>query len=143
LAPEPWAAELAGQYRLTPGQIGEAVASAALEAAVREEPSRVELADLYRASREQSHHRLGELAVKIEPRASWEELILPADQVEQLREICSQVHHQHEVFGQWGFGRITSRSRGISALFTGPPGTGKTLAAEVVAAELQLDLYKV
>lgn len=141
--PESWASELAGQYRLTPGRIEDAVASATLEAAARAESSRLELADLYRASRRQSRHRLGELAVKIEPRASWEQLILPADQVAQLREICSQVRHQHEVLGEWGFGRTARRSRGISALFSGPSGTGKTLSAEVVAAELQLDLYKV
>jgi len=142
-APPSWASELAGQYRLTPGRIRHAVASAALEAAARDDTSTLELTDLYTASREQSRHRLGELAVKIEPRATWQELILPADQVEQLREMCSQVRYRHEVFGPWGFGRITSRSTGISALFSGPPGTGKTLAAEVVAAELHLDLYKV
>src|SRR5262249_47748720 len=54
-----------------------------------------------------------------------------------------QVRNQYEVFAGWGFDRVTGRSRGISALFTGPPGTGKTLAAEVVAGKLELDLYKV
>jgi hypothetical protein len=142
-APESWATELAGQFRLTPRQIEDAVTSAALEAAARETPAPVGLADLYRASRRQSHHRLGDLAVKMDPRAAWDDLILPADQVDQLREICSQVRHHGEVFGEWGFGRRITRSRGLSVLFSGPPGTGKTLAAEVVAGELQRDLYKV
>ncbi|MCC6420066.1 MAG: ATP-binding protein, partial [Gemmataceae bacterium] len=33
--------------------------------------------------------------------------------------------------------------RGVSALFSGPSGTGKTLAAEVIAHELGLDLYRI
>jgi SpoVK/Ycf46/Vps4 family AAA+-type ATPase len=142
-APETWAADLGRRFRLTPGQIRDAVTSAALEVLAREEPAQLEMRDLWRAARRQSQHRLGELAVRIEPRATWGDLILPADRLAQLREICSQVRYQHDVFDLWGFGRKSSRSRGVSALFSGPPGTGKTLAVEVMAGELELELYKV
>jgi SpoVK/Ycf46/Vps4 family AAA+-type ATPase len=142
-APEAWAADLARRFRLTPGQIRDAVSAAALEVLARKEPTQLELCDLSRAARRQSQHRLGELAMRIEPRAIWEDLILPADRLAQLRELCSQVRYQHDVFDQWGFGRKSSRSRGVSALFSGPPGTGKTLAVEVMAGELELELYKV
>jgi len=60
-----------------------------------------------------------------------------------LREICAQVRHRYQVFGNWGFGARLSRGTGLSVLFSGPPGTGKTLAAEVVAREVDLDLYAV
>jgi SpoVK/Ycf46/Vps4 family AAA+-type ATPase len=60
-----------------------------------------------------------------------------------LREICAQVRHRYQVFGSWGFGARLSRGTGLSVLFSGPPGTGKTLAAEVVAREVDLDLYAV
>ncbi|HEX2188354.1 MAG TPA: AAA family ATPase, partial [Longimicrobiaceae bacterium] len=95
------------------------------------------------ACRAQAHLGLGAVATRVETRHGWDDLVLPADALCQLREMCSQVRHRDQVFERWGFGRKAARGRGTSALFTGPPGTGKTMAAEVVAADLQLDLYKV
>ncbi|MGH3901048.1 MAG: ATP-binding protein, partial [Pseudonocardiaceae bacterium] len=101
------------------------------------------LDDVAAACREQSNHRLAALALKIEPRRGWNDIVLPGDMVVHLREICRQVQHHYRVFGAWGFGRRLSLGKGLSVLFSGPPGTGKTLAAEVVAHDLGLDLYKV
>ncbi len=61
----------------------------------------------------------------------------------QLREICNHARYRHIVYGEWGFDRKLSRGKGLNALFSGPPGTGKTMAAEVIANELGLDLYKI
>jgi SpoVK/Ycf46/Vps4 family AAA+-type ATPase len=69
--------------------------------------------------------------------------VLPADQLAQLKEICSQVKYRQIVYQTWGFDRKLSLGKGIIALFSGPPGTGKTMAAEVIARDLQLDLYKI
>jgi SpoVK/Ycf46/Vps4 family AAA+-type ATPase len=88
-----------------------------------------------------SRSRLDELAVRIEPRARWRDLVLPADQSAILRDIAAQVRGRSRVYHDWGFERASQRGLGISALFCGPSGTGKTLAAEVIAAELGLDLY--
>ncbi|HEX2084705.1 MAG TPA: ATP-binding protein [Solirubrobacteraceae bacterium] len=142
-APDAWAGDLAGRFRLTPGRIRAAVDSAALERAARGDDGPPALADLARAARRESRHRLGELAVHVEPRASWDDLVLPPDRLAQLREICGQVRHRDAVLDGWGFGRRVGRARGVSALFSGPPGTGKTLAIEVIARDLALDLYKV
>ncbi len=138
-----WADELAVKFRLTPSQILGAADAAELIAATRRGTPPLGLADLHRACREQSQHRLGELAGKVEPHAGWADLILPADQIEQLHEICAQVRLQAQVLGEWGFERNATRGRGVSVLFSGAPGTGKTLATEVLAAELDLALYKV
>jgi SpoVK/Ycf46/Vps4 family AAA+-type ATPase len=83
------------------------------------------------------------MAVKIEPRHGWEDIVLPEYKLTQLKEICSQARHRYRVFGEWGFDRKLSHGKGLSALFSGPPGTGKTMAAEVIAHDLQMDLYKV
>jgi SpoVK/Ycf46/Vps4 family AAA+-type ATPase len=131
------------RFRLTPADIRAAVDSAVREVAARGDDGGVALDDLARAARRQSRHRLGDLATAVEPRAGWEDLVLPPDRVAQVHEICTQVRRQHEVFDEWGFGARMSRARGVSALFSGPPGTGKTLATEVIAGELGLDLYKV
>jgi hypothetical protein len=81
------------------------------------------------------------VAVRIRPRRGWPDLILPTDDDRQLRELAARHRGRHTVYGTWRFPALPST--GIVALFAGPSGTGKTLAAEVVAGELGLDLYKV
>src|SRR5262249_12632808 len=98
---------------------------------------------LLAAARAQSSKDLASLAWKIEPRYALPDIILPADSLAQLREICLRVANSHRVLGDWGFGRRLSLGKGVSALFTGPSGTGKTMAAEIIASELGLDLYKI
>jgi len=83
------------------------------------------------------------LAQVVEPRAGWEDLVLPASQLEQLHALVAAVSHRATVLGDWGFAARTSRGLGTAALFAGPSGTGKTLAAEVVASALALDLVVV
>jgi hypothetical protein len=81
------------------------------------------------------------LAVRVRPRRTMADLVLPADQTAQLRELTSRCRGRGVVYRQWGFSPLPST--GVVALFSGPSGTGKTLAAEVVAGQLGLDLYKV
>jgi SpoVK/Ycf46/Vps4 family AAA+-type ATPase len=98
---------------------------------------------LLAASRAQPGHGLTALARKIEPIYGWDDIILPSDPLAQLREICQRVAQRQRVMGAWGFDGKLSHGKGISALFSGPPGTGKTMAAEVIARELGLDLFKI
>jgi SpoVK/Ycf46/Vps4 family AAA+-type ATPase len=86
---------------------------------------------------------LDDLAQRIEPVADWDDLVLPEAQRLLLREIASHVRQRTTVYGTWGFSTKGARGLGISALFAGASGTGKTLAAEVLAHELRLDLYRI
>jgi ATPase family associated with various cellular activities (AAA) len=143
-APAPaWPEQLVSRFSLTPGQIADAARWAERRRVMRHDARAPDLPDLYAACRHQSCHHLGELAVKIEPRNGWDDLVLPESALEQLREICSHVRHRHRVLGEWRFERKLSYGKGLSALFAGPSGTGKTMAAEVIANDLQLDLYKI
>ena len=83
------------------------------------------------------------MARRIEPKHRWADLVLPAAQLEQLSAICSQAKHSSIVYGSWQFERKLSLGQGLNALFTGPPGTGKTMAAEVIAADLGVDILKI
>jgi hypothetical protein len=130
------------QFDLDPRGIVEAVAAAARRAGPRAEHA-VDADDLWQACREQSGPRLDDLARRIQPRYSWDDIILPADGLGQLRELAAQVAGRPRVYETWGFGRRLGPGRGISALFAGPSGTGKTMAAEVLAGALRLDLYRV
>jgi hypothetical protein len=83
------------------------------------------------------------LAQRIEPKAKWDDLVLPEVQKETLRQIATQVRQRAVVHGKWGFAERYSRGLGVAALFAGASGTGKTMAAEVIAGMLALDLYQV
>jgi AAA+ superfamily predicted ATPase len=132
---------LADRFRCGPGQIADAVTSAVAHArAAGTEPGRTEL---FAAARSQTTHQLTALATKITPAHRFADLVLPADSMTQLGELCQRVILREQVWRSWGQGRPAPLGRGTIALFTGPPGTGKTMAAEVVAAELGLDLFKI
>ena len=98
---------------------------------------------VWKSCRLQGRYRLDGLAQRIEPKAQWTDLVLPDAQTEILHDICAQVRHRSMVYDQWGFADKGSRGLGLSALFAGPSGTGKTMAAEVLARELELDLYRI
>jgi len=97
----------------------------------------------WHACRSQSRVRLDDLAQRIDGRAGWDDLVLPSDQLALLRDLAANVRQRARVYETWGFARTSDRGLGISALFAGVSGTGKTLAAEVLARELALDLYRI
>jgi hypothetical protein len=133
---------LAGRFRLSAGRIALAAAAAARAARVRgREP--LSAADVFRAARAQSGAALGALARKIVPRYTWDDLVLPPDRFEQLREVAAVVRHRPLVYDEWGFERRLSLGKGLNVLLAGPSGTGKTMAAEIIAGELGLDLYAI
>jgi hypothetical protein len=87
--------------------------------------------------------RLDLLAQRIEPKATWDDLVLPPEALGLLRQIAAQVRGRHQVYEEWGYAKKMTRGLGISALFAGESGTGKTMAAEVLANELHLALYRI
>jgi hypothetical protein len=93
--------------------------------------------------RSQSRTCLEDLAQRIDPTAGWDDLILPAPQAEAVRRIALHLRHRTTVYDRWGFAAKSLRGLGTSALFAGASGTGKTMAAEVLANELRLDLYRI
>ena len=135
---------LANKFRFTGGEIRDAATTAANMARLRDpQQPRLETDDLHAASRLHSNQKLAALAQKLVPHYAWGDIVLPADQMRQLREICDQVKYRAQVYEQWGFGDKLSLGKGVCALFVGPPGTGKTMSADIIAGELGLDLYKI
>jgi AAA+ superfamily predicted ATPase len=170
LADESTLDALADRFRLSPVQIAAAVSNACSRARLRASSERVSATgspepsviaaqgdrarlqepsaapdsdDLFSAARAQCAGTLGALAHKIDPRYTWDDIVLPEDALAQLREICQRVAHRHRVLGEWGFNAKLSLGKGVNALFAGPSGTGKTMAAEIIANELRLDLYRI
>ena len=135
---------LASKFQLSAAQIADAVQAARGNALWRS-PARptVTVEDLYAAARGQSTPILSSLARKLVPRFGWDDIVLPPDQVRQLREMASRVEHHHTVYTRWGLERKLGLGRGMVTLFAGPSGTGKTMAADILARALGLDLYKI
>ena len=137
-------ADTAGRFRLTEQQIAEAALDAHHRADQRP-PGAQEITreDLFVSARARTADQMRGQAKKVEPRRDWHDLILPDDQIAQLHELCDQIKYKHTVLGEWGFDRKLSMGKGLNALFAGPSGTGKTMAAEVIARDLGLDLFKI
>jgi hypothetical protein len=155
-----WNAALAENYHGTPRLNGHvealisqfslgaptihAASAEALARTTQEEDGDYDLGRIvWDACRVQARPRLDELAQRIEPAAAWEDLVLPEPQLHTLREITAHVRQRVKVYETWGFAAKSSRGLGIGALFSGASGTGKTMAAEVLAGELRLDLYRI
>ena len=136
---ESWLPPLTAQFDFSAHDIGNTVESVRAEL-VLGTPLRQAL---WQQCRQHSRGGLGRLAQRIVPRAGWDDLVLPAGQKAVLRDISRQVHHRATVYETWGFAAKSERGLGISALFSGESGTGKTMAAEVLAGELDLDLYRI
>ncbi|MGW1719271.1 ATP-binding protein [Streptomyces sp. NPDC002156] len=100
-------------------------------------------AHLRLAARQQSASGLERHARRIRPEVGWEDLVLPGKPLAQLHELALRARHRDQVLGDWRLSAGGGRGRGVLGLFAGESGTGKTLSAEVVAAELGLDLYVV
>ena len=98
---------------------------------------------LWEACRRQARPRMDDLAHRIRPVATWDDLVLPPKQLQILHEVAAHVRQRSKVYGEWGFSSKSSSGLGISALFAGDSGTGKTMAAEVLANDLRLDLYRI
>lgn len=118
---------LAGHFRLSPAEIRQ----------VAEEE------ELWEGARRKARRALDGLAVRIDARATWDDLVLPAPQTALLRQLVAHVRQRDKVYRAWGFAGGSERGLGVGALFSGASGTGKTLASEVVAGELGLDLYRI
>lgn len=128
-------------YRLGGERVARAARAAAALAAFEGRPLTADHVRL--AARQQSASGLERHARRIRPDVGWEDLVLPERPLTQLHELALRARHRDRVLGDWRLSAGGGRGRGVLGLFAGESGTGKTLSAEVVAAELGLDLYVV
>ncbi|MEU6224449.1 AAA family ATPase [Streptomyces sp. NPDC047042] len=134
-------ADAVSAHRLDSGQVRRAADVAVRTAALARRP--VGPDDLRAAVRAQNGAGLDRLARRVEPGVGWDDLVLPPATHRRLRELALRARHREQVLGQWGMRPGGGRGRGVIALFAGESGTGKTMSAEVVAADLGMDLYVV
>jgi SpoVK/Ycf46/Vps4 family AAA+-type ATPase len=134
--------EVAAKFRLSIEQIAAAAEVSLIAARTRGEAT-PSPADLDLGARHASSSRLGELATRLEPGYGFADLVLPDRQLDMLRSISAYLRHRDRVLAEWGYEATVSRTQGLKVLFAGESGTGKTMAAQVLGAELGLDLFRV
>ena len=134
--------DVAAKFRLSLADVAVACDVARVAARARDAPCPAP-PDLDEGARRASHAGLHELASRLDAVAGWEDLILPAHQLDVLRSICAYLRHRDRVLAEWGYDRTIARNQGLKALFAGSSGTGKTLAGRVLARELGLDLFRI
>ncbi len=148
----PVAAKLNGQVETLASQFNlntTAIAAACLTVNHQEISNSIDSSEevrsdqLWDACRTMARPRLDDLVQRIDSSATWDDLVLPAQHKNTLRELVAHVRYRAQVYLEWGFAGQGSRGLGTSALFAGASGTGKTMAAEVIAKELRLDLYRI
>jgi hypothetical protein len=131
-------AELAG-YQLGAEEVGRAVTVAARLAVLEGRP--VGLDHVRAGVRAQNGAGLERLARRVTPAVGWDDLVLPDPTRRQLAELALRARHREQVLGRWRMRPGGGRGRGVVGLFAGGSGTGKTMSAEVVAADIGMDLY--
>jgi ATP-dependent Zn protease len=136
------AGELAAQFSFNLPDIY-VIAESAVAARAGGEPQGAELGDAWELCKARTRQRLDILAERLEPKAKWRDIVLGEEPKRLLRAIAHQVRQRNTVYEEWGFARRMNRGLGISALFAGESGTGKTMAAEVIANDLRLNLYRI
>jgi hypothetical protein len=134
--------DVAAKFRLSIDQIRAAAEVSRITARAHGADT-PEPADLDLGARQASSSRLLELATRLDPGYGWTDLVLQERQLTLLRSISAYLRHRDRVLSDWGFERTVARMQGLKVLFAGESGTGKTMAAQVLAADLGLDLFRV
>jgi len=130
---------LAARYRIGPGIIKRVITELTLGGVGKGDAT----AALDEQVRQHVAARLDHVAKHVTRTAHWEDVALPDELLDSLREFIGRARHRRTVYERWGYDAKMTTSRGLTALFYGPPGTGKTMVAGVIAQELGLDMFRV
>jgi SpoVK/Ycf46/Vps4 family AAA+-type ATPase len=99
--------------------------------------------DIYAGIRTVLDDKLGDHAKRVTVTQTWDDLVLPDDNIAAVAGLIARVRQRRRVYEQWGFAAKVGKGLGTTALFSGPPGTGKTMVAALIARDLGLELYQV
>ena len=135
--------QLVSLYDLTPGRIRRTLSCVMCMSPMGKGGFLASRRELEEEIRRQCSGSLGQYAVRLQSPFGWEDLTLSEESRKLLERACDRVRYRSVVNDAWGFGRKLPYGRGLSIVLYGPPGTGKTMAAQVLAKELGLSIYRI
>ena len=83
------------------------------------------------------------LATQVHTTYVWEDMEIADLQKKRLMTACDRYRLRDRIDERYGVAKRNAYGNGVSVLMYGAPGTGKTMAAQVMANELGLPLYRV
>ncbi len=134
--------EMATKFLFTPGKIKAALAQARSYAAMNQEIL-ISRARLFEGCYNQMSSELTQKATKVKANFGFEDIVMNDSQRETLQHAIDQMNFRKQVYDNWNYTRKYPYGRGLSILLFGAPGTGKSMCAQVIAHELNLELYRV
>ena len=140
--PAPDLAEVSARFQMPGGYIRQAAALAIANAGL-ERREAVQTGDIRQACRFLNRQALDSLAIRLEAGGTWDDLVVSEPVAARLRELERRCRHRERLLEYLSPAYRSGTNRGVRALFGGPSGTGKTLAAKILAAVLDMDIYRV
>ena len=134
--------EMATKFLFTPGKIKDAV-HYGKSLAVMGQNTSIDRATLFKSCNAQMSSELSQKATRVEAKFGFEDIVMNADQREQIGHAIEQMNHKKQVYEDWNYMKKYPYGRGLTVLLYGAPGTGKSMMAQVLAHELNLELYRV
>ena len=93
--------------------------------------------------RESARDSLGDLAQRLDCPFTRDDLVVTSPLERTLDELLFEARDRAAFWEGAEARRLFPQGRGLIALFCGPPGTGKTMSAQVIAAALRMDLFRI
>ncbi len=134
--------EMATKFLFTPGKIKSALKQAKSFSLMNHEIL-ISRAKLFEGCYNQMSSELTQKATKVKANFGFEDIVMNASQRETLEHAIDQMNFRKKVYDNWNYIKKYPYGRGLSVLLFGAPGTGKSMCAQVIAHELNLELYRV
>ena len=134
--------EMATKFLFTPGKIKSALANARSLATMNKDIL-IPRATLFQGCNNQMSSELTQKATKVKANFGFDDIVMNRDQRETLEHAIDQMNFRKQVYDNWHYTKKYPYGRGLSVLLFGAPGTGKSMCAQVIAHELNLELYRV
>ena len=142
LGPDVDLEELATKFLFTPGKIKSALHQGRSLSAMDRE-IQISRASMFKSCNNQMSHELTQKATRVPANFGWDDIVMNPDQRLALKNACDQLIYRKQVYEDWDYMKKYQYGRGLSVLLFGAPGTGKSMCAQVIAHEMNLELYRV
>ncbi len=134
--------EMSTKFLFTPGKIHDALKHARALSTMAQEKE-ISRDKLFKGCYNQMSSELTQKATKIKANFGFEDIVMNPSQRETLEHAIDQMNFRKQVYENWHYTKKYPYGRGLSILLFGAPGTGKSMCAQVIAHELNLELYRV
>lgn len=134
--------ELATKFLFTPGKIRDALRQGKSLANMNKYLD-IPRSILFQSCNNQMSHELTQKATRVAANFGWNDIVMNPDQRLALKNACDQLIYRKKVYEEWNYIKKYPYGRGLSVLLFGAPGTGKSMCAQVIAHEMNLELYRV